>query len=203
VPDITFARERENEIAEGGQRIETETTLPGGNVTPSSAVEFDVTPERIGRAESRREAGERRVIGESLSPRKSGPSAMLMAIERWTFPMGDSAPAMARSAATSLAPALPPERLSDIVLLVSELVTNSVRHAGLTPADSVEMRVGIDEGAVRVEVQDPGPGFVALLQNPHPSRGSGWGLHLVDLVADRWGVDTKKRETVAWFEIDL
>jgi anti-sigma regulatory factor (Ser/Thr protein kinase) len=126
-----------------------------------------------------------------------------MARERWTFPMGESAPAMARSAATSLAPAVPPERLSDIVLLVSELVTNSVRHAGLTSADCVEMRVDIDEEVVRVEVQDPGPGFVTLLQSPHPSRGSGWGLHLVDLVADRWGVDTNERETVAWFEIDL
>ena len=128
---------------------------------------------------------------------------MFMASEHWSFAMSDTAPALARRAASSLAPALPPGRLADLLLLVSELVTNSIRHAGLGPRDSVELWVDIDEEVVRVEVHDPGPGFVAMLKRPHPARGSGWGLHLVDVVADRWGVEKTRRDTTAWFEIDL
>ena len=51
-------------------------------------------------------------------------------------------------------------------------------------------------------MSDPGAGFVAAPRHPTESESSGWGLHLVDRIADRWGVVTKDRNEV-WFEIDL
>ena len=54
---------------------------------------------------------------------------------------------------------------------------------------------------LRVEVHDPGGGFVPSAPSPDPARPSGWGLYLVAELADRWGVDSDERTRV-WFELD-
>jgi serine phosphatase RsbU (regulator of sigma subunit)/anti-sigma regulatory factor (Ser/Thr protein kinase) len=86
-------------------------------------------------------------------------------------------------------------------LLVNELVTNSLRHAGLEPEDTVELHVDATSGAVRAEVVNPGPPFEPGHPAPHPQTTTGWGLYLVDRLADRWGVDGDG-STRVWFEID-
>ena len=53
---------------------------------------------------------------------------------------------------------------------------------------------------MRVEVADRGPGFDPRLADDR--AGSGWGLYLVDQLADRLGVSRTDGTTV-WFEIDL
>jgi anti-sigma regulatory factor (Ser/Thr protein kinase) len=90
----------------------------------------------------------------------------------------------------------------DVRLLVSELVTNSVRHAQIGPEDSINLRVDIGAGAVRVEVADSGPGFdpPPQEQTAEAARESGWGLFFVTQLADRWGVD--RDEGRVWFEIE-
>jgi anti-sigma regulatory factor (Ser/Thr protein kinase) len=85
---------------------------------------------------------------------------------------------------------------------VSELVTNAVRHAPREGVPEIELRLKLNPERVRVVVSDPGPGFVAEPRLPTASEGSGWGLYLVDRIADRWGVITKDRSEV-WFEIDV
>jgi anti-sigma regulatory factor (Ser/Thr protein kinase) len=110
-------------------------------------------------------------------------------------------PAVARHALEGLAPHLPPPVLEDIRLLVSELVTNSVRHAGLGPDAKIGLRVNVRPEVVRVEVSDPGPGFEPSQESPSIYQDSGWGLYLVGQVASRWGVDLDKHTRV-WFEID-
>jgi anti-sigma regulatory factor (Ser/Thr protein kinase) len=92
--------------------------------------------------------------------------------------------------------------LEDVRLLISEIVTNSVRHAGLEPADRVAVRVIADPRRVRAEVLDSGPGFEAPRRGPSTGSGSGWGLYLVERVADRWGVERRGGRTRVWFEID-
>ena len=89
----------------------------------------------------------------------------------------------------------------DVRLLVSELVTNSVRHAQIGPEDSILLRVRIDAGEVRVEVVDRGPGFEPPAHDPtaEDARDSGWGLFFVTQLADRWGVE--REEGRVWFEI--
>lgn len=90
-------------------------------------------------------------------------------------------------------------------LLVTELVGNSVRHAGLEPADIITLDMEIRSRSVRVEVRDPGPGFTRPSFSADPPIGtSGRGLYLVDALADRWGVSrTPAGEARVWFEIDL
>ena len=86
----------------------------------------------------------------------------------------------------------------DVRLLVSELVTNSVKHAHAGPDDSINLELAIDDALIRCEVRDEGPGF-----DPPPASAEvsdrGWGLFFVEQIADRWGVD---RDTSrVWFEI--
>ena len=61
--------------------------------------------------------------------------------------------------------------------------------------------VELADDALRVEVHDPGGGFVPTAPSPDPARPSGWGLYLVAELADRWGVDSDHR-TLVWFELD-
>lgn len=82
-------------------------------------------------------------------------------------------------------------------LLVSELVTNSVRHAG-TP---VRLTVRRADGGLRVEVADGSKGR----PRPHlPDAGAeaGRGLFLLDQLARAWGVRDERGGKAVWFELD-
>jgi anti-sigma regulatory factor (Ser/Thr protein kinase) len=115
----------------------------------------------------------------------------------------DSA-AAARHAVDGLAGTLPDEQLGDVRLLVSELVTNSLRHAEMRPEDSIRLRVDIESAVVRVEVSDPGQGFKLDGNAEDRDTVEGWGLYLVATLSDRWGVERGSADTVnqVWFELD-
>ena len=104
---------------------------------------------------------------------------------------------MARHAVAGLAPFLDPGVAENAELLVSELVTNSVRHAGLPSEASIEFSVRASPEVLMVEVADAGQGFNGSLARPRVVAGSasasGWGLFLVDRIADG--------ETRVWFEL--
>jgi serine/threonine-protein kinase RsbW len=85
-------------------------------------------------------------------------------------------------------------------LLASEIVTNSVRHAGAGEHDVVGFEIVLSPASVRVEVTDRGPGFVPDASAPRPDEVGGRGLFLVDQMADRWG--TADGGTRVWFELD-
>jgi two-component sensor histidine kinase len=101
------------------------------------------------------------------------------------------APGKSRSRLAALKPQLEP-RFDDVILVVSELVSNSVRHGA--PGD-VDVMVSAQDDYVRVEVSDDGEGF-----EPGAPRGEGLGLTLVDKIARSWGVSNNGRFTV-WAEI--
>jgi integral membrane sensor domain MASE1/anti-sigma regulatory factor (Ser/Thr protein kinase) len=109
---------------------------------------------------------------------------------------------IARKAVERLEPELGRELMASVSLLVSELVTNSVRHARTPASASIELRATLFADHLRVEVTDQGTGFEARARAPVPGSRSGWGLYLVDELSDRWGV-TRAEGTGAWFEIDL
>jgi anti-sigma regulatory factor (Ser/Thr protein kinase) len=88
--------------------------------------------------------------------------------------------------------------MSDLLLLTTELVTNAVRHGG-RPGSEIDVTLLRTDTAVRVEVGDPGPGFDPGASAPGHDRG--WGLFLVDRLADRWGVERIGNRTVVWFEL--
>jgi anti-sigma regulatory factor (Ser/Thr protein kinase) len=92
--------------------------------------------------------------------------------------------------------------VSDLELCVTELVTNGVRHPDTSDGEPVEMSVRLSDEGVRVEVGDRGEGFdVDRLPREGGPRG-GYGLYIVELLADRWGVE-RRDLTWVWFEIDV
>ena len=118
------------------------------------------------------------------------------------LPAGPAAPAAARSAITDwLSGTVDRQAIEDIKLLVSELVTNAVRHPRQT--GTIAMDVSIIDGHVRVEVSDPGGGEFRKLAvtAPPPDALGGRGLLIVDRVATRWGVKPG-RPTRVWFELE-
>jgi anti-sigma regulatory factor (Ser/Thr protein kinase) len=122
---------------------------------------------------------------------------------RHRLPHGPQAPARARRALEVLRGILAPDALNELRLLVSELVTNAVRHGRPVRAgDGVELLVRIRGGTARVEVVDGGRGFVPPGTPPDLATLGGWGLVVVDRIADRWGVDGGARTRV-WLEFDL
>ena len=123
-----------------------------------------------------------------------------MRVER-RLPASPEAASAARHALDDLADAVSEARLRDVRLLVSEVVTNAVRHANLAAGDAIELVVELNRRTLRVEVHDPGGGFVPSAPSPDPTRPSGWGLYLVAELADRWGVDSDET-TLVWFEFD-
>ena len=110
---------------------------------------------------------------------------------------GLDAPALARRAVTAqLAARMSAARLKGLLLVVSELVTNSVRHG---PGGPIHLDIEISEdGAVLGRVEDGGRGRVTVRENVDPVDG-GMGLKLVDAFTDRWGVE--KGTTNVWFEV--
>lgn len=123
-----------------------------------------------------------------------------MRVER-RLPATPEAASVARHALDDLGDAVSDARLRDVRLLVSEVVTNAVRHANLATGDAIELVVELNRRTLRVEVHDPGGGFVPSAPAPDPTRPSGWGLYLVAELADRWGVDSDET-TLVWFEFD-
>ena len=115
------------------------------------------------------------------------------------FPSTASAVASARHALDAVHAELGDLLHPTTVLLVSELVTNSVKHSRATNG-AIELVACITPDVVRVEVSDDGEGF-----DPPPladdDAESGRGLQLVQALADRWGRRRGPRSSV-WFELD-
>jgi anti-sigma regulatory factor (Ser/Thr protein kinase) len=81
----------------------------------------------------------------------------------------------------------------DAALMVSELVTNAVVHG----VGAIWLRIDVEADAVRIEVADEGN--VALAPSPEPGAHGGWGLRIVDQLADAWGV--LEGSTRVWFQL--
>lgn len=114
-----------------------------------------------------------------------------------TVPRNDRAPALTRDALESVNQELG-LRVADVRLLVSELVTNSVKYGGDGP---IRLDVSVGNGRARAEIIDQGAGFRPEARDHDLDRIGGWGLHLVDNLADRWG--TFEGSTHVWFEMLL
>ena len=111
---------------------------------------------------------------------------------------GSEAAAEARRAIAGLRADLDPPLLETLRLLVTELVTNSVRH---TAADSLTLRVAIGKSAVLTEVADSGPGFDPECVERAGDDNTGWGLFLVQRLANSWGVKHDGPSKRVWFKL--
>jgi anti-sigma regulatory factor (Ser/Thr protein kinase) len=108
------------------------------------------------------------------------------------------AAATARAALGRLRADIDPPLMETLRLLITELITNSVKHAR---SDSVHLRVLVRPTTVLTEVVDAGSGFDPEKTGvPREDRG-GWGLFLVERLADNWGAGHDAGTTKVWFEL--
>lgn len=93
-----------------------------------------------------------------------------------------------------------------LALLVSELVSNAVLHAGIASTQDIVVKVS-DGDCLRVEVLDEGPGFDPNRRRTYGDRtygesNGGFGLRFVDQLAARWGTEREDGHNKVWFELD-
>jgi two-component sensor histidine kinase len=110
---------------------------------------------------------------------------------------GDDAPARARRIVDmELSGLVPRRRLEELELMVSELVTNGLKFGAKDTNETITLDLRLDR-RVRFTVIDQGPGFGDDDAGP---EAEGWGLTVVDWLADRWGVTHAPDGTRVWFE---
>lgn len=91
----------------------------------------------------------------------------------------------------------------DVLLVVSELVTNAVRHSGCEAQDTITLHAVLHGNCIRIAVHDPGHST----QTPAPSEDlpvgdGGLGLRLVERIARRWGVE-RPHGRLVWAELTV
>jgi anti-sigma regulatory factor (Ser/Thr protein kinase) len=114
------------------------------------------------------------------------------------LPKEPHAAAEARRLLDQLAGEVDDARLETARLLVTEVVTNAVRH--VRRDGPIDLRLAVRDDALRVEVVDPGSGFVPRRRGPDSPMDGKWGLHFLEVLSDRWGIETDDRTRV-WFEL--
>lgn len=112
---------------------------------------------------------------------------------KWEFAADRNAPAEARHALLGeLGELLSPTEAANLELVVSELVTNAIRHTSrASEGDVVNVYAAVAPDRLRIEVCDPGCGFPpAARQIREFGDGfGGVGLVLLDRLATVWGTD--------------
>jgi anti-sigma regulatory factor (Ser/Thr protein kinase) len=134
-------------------------------------------------------------VGASVRPQDRGAPVVSCRLDPTAV-----APTHARRALDHLEPTLGDEALDQLQLLVTELISNSVRHGELTDDSEIAVDVFLFDSTIYAEVRDDGVGFTPHTPDPNPLRSSGWGLWLLDTLAHRWGIDGAAG-TTAWFEM--
>lgn len=117
--------------------------------------------------------------------------------ESCVLPNSIAAPALARGFVSStLSSWAVGDAFADVPLLVSELVTNAVRHAD----GDVELSMRLEADRVRVAVTD-GSDALPVMRDLENARNGGWGLHIVERLASRWGLETQPDGKTVWCEV--
>ena len=112
------------------------------------------------------------------------------------LPPDSSAPRMARALVRERVPSAP--AIGDLLLCVSEVVTNAVLHGRSRP----RLTMAIAGPSVRVEVYDADP-TMPTRQSPTAETPTGRGLLLLDRLTSGWGAERAGSGKVVWFTIDL
>jgi len=92
-------------------------------------------------------------------------------------------------------------KLDDLALMVSEVVTNAVRHGSPEADGNIGLRLEGDQDALRVVVTDGGEDFASDPGSVEDARNGHFGLLLVDNLADRWGHSLDGKKAI-WLEVD-
>jgi anti-sigma regulatory factor (Ser/Thr protein kinase) len=109
------------------------------------------------------------------------------------LPRSPSSVGAARRLVRAHSSTLDPKQRGDALLMVSELLTNALEHG----VGTISLRIDIEPDGLWIEVSDEGE--VALSPSPAPGAHGGWGLRLVEQLADEWGV--RAGSTRVWFRL--
>src|SRR4051812_43770679 len=90
-----------------------------------------------------------------------------------------------------------PDLAEVATLLASELVTNSIRHAGLAVGQPLRLRADLRPATLRLAIADEGTDGTVERRAPEPGLG-GLGLDLVNRLSREWGVDRSDAGTTVW-----
>lgn len=110
-------------------------------------------------------------------------------------------PAARRLACDFAARFLDTKQFKAFELVVTEVVSNAVRHGGV-PGDQIRMAITPKDGFMCVQVTDPGPGLVPKPGALEADVDGGFGLFIVEHLTRRWGVTRENSQTRVWFELD-
>jgi anti-sigma regulatory factor (Ser/Thr protein kinase) len=99
------------------------------------------------------------------------------------------------------APHVDAERLANLRLVISEVITNAVRHGA--PGEEVLIAVTPKDRFLCIQVTDQGDGFVPRPAALGPHDDGGFGLFLVEQLTRRWGLTRENAATRVWFEFDF
>jgi serine/threonine-protein kinase RsbW len=104
------------------------------------------------------------------------------------LPANVSAPALARHTVQDLLGGLPYPLRAQLSLVASELVTNVLRHCS-EPDPTATLTLALTRDRVTLTVSDPGAGFDPGNVTRSDDPAGGWGLQVLDAIADRWWVE--------------
>jgi anti-sigma regulatory factor (Ser/Thr protein kinase) len=86
----------------------------------------------------------------------------------------------------------------DAVLVVSELLSNAIRHARPLPGVNVQVAWALDGGAIEVAVSDGGALTRPVATHASLSSLGGRGLDIVEYLASTWGIRTDDAGLTVW-----
>ena len=86
----------------------------------------------------------------------------------------------------------------DAALVVSELLSNAIRHAAPLPGSKVRVAWTLNDDTLRVAVSDAGGGLLPRITQASPAAPGGRGLGIVETLSSRWGVLRDDSETTVW-----
>jgi serine/threonine-protein kinase RsbW len=92
---------------------------------------------------------------------------------------------------------------SDAAIVVSELMTNALRHANPLPGAVIRVCWELASDHVELEVSDGGGATIPSLGNPGQAATSGRGLGIVEKLSRRWGVRQDGDEMTVWAEVPV
>ncbi|HEY7010438.1 MAG TPA: ATP-binding protein [Jatrophihabitantaceae bacterium] len=121
---------------------------------------------------------------------------------RLTLNKGLHAPAHARAWVSARTPGLTRDTTDDALLIVSELVTNAVRHGDGDIVVSLDVRAD----RMRIEVRDDSPELPVIpTEHPPTDRPAGRGLLIVAATASDWGVERVRGDLgkTVWAELPV
>jgi anti-sigma regulatory factor (Ser/Thr protein kinase) len=132
---------------------------------------------------------------------RTGAAQTMSGRESFTLPSAPHAVPEARERVMALAePFVELSRLPDLRLVISEVITNAVRHGG---AGDLLIAVTPKREFLCVQVTDTGDGFAPRPRAYAPDEDGGFGLFLIERLTRRWGLTRENQNTRVWFEFDF